>query len=101
MYITVNIIWQFLAVRSNFCATQSIPGISRGRLTCERISAAVCPRMWWDERFANFDGAVIEAEGQLRSAASTNLAASLALESEYVRCEQHRVLLLDPATICS
>ncbi len=42
--------------------------------------------MWWDERFASFDGAVTEADSQAKSPSSKQLTASIALDSAYVRC---------------
>jgi len=45
--------------------------------------------MWWDDRFASFDGAVIESDIQAKSASSTQLTASIALESAYVRYAFH------------
>ncbi|DBA82917.1 TPA: hypothetical protein ACH3X1_006707 [Trebouxia sp. C0004] len=41
--------------------------------------------MWWDERFASFDGAVVESDSQEKSPFSKQLTASIALESAYVR----------------
>lgn len=41
--------------------------------------------MWWDERFASFDGAVIESDSQAKSPSSKQLTASVALDSAYVR----------------
>lgn len=41
--------------------------------------------MWWDERFAAFEGAVTEVDEQSRTAAGTHLSATIALESAYVR----------------
>ncbi|DBB15952.1 hypothetical protein WJX82_005797 [Trebouxia sp. C0006] len=41
--------------------------------------------MWWDERFASFDGAVIESDSQAKSPSSKQLSASIALDSAYVR----------------
>lgn len=41
--------------------------------------------MWWDERFAAFEGAVTEVDEQSRTAAGTQLSATIALESAYVR----------------
>lgn len=42
--------------------------------------------MWWDERFASFDGAVTESDSQAKSPSSKQLSASIALDSAYVRC---------------
>ncbi len=41
--------------------------------------------MWWDERFASFDGAVTESDSQAKPS-SQQLTASIALDSAYVRC---------------
>lgn len=41
--------------------------------------------MWWDERFASFDGAVVESDSQAKPAASKQLTAYISLESAYVR----------------
>ena len=42
--------------------------------------------MWWDERFASFDGAVIESDSQAKLPSRQQLSASIALDSAYVRC---------------
>lgn len=41
--------------------------------------------MWWDERFANFDGDVTPAPEVEGSSDKPSLTASVALESTYVR----------------
>ena len=50
---------------------------------------ALLLRMWWDERFASFDGAVIESDSQAKSPSSKQLTASVALDSAYVRYAFH------------
>ena len=40
--------------------------------------------MWWDERFANFDGDVTPA-AEVEDLSESSLTASVALESTYVR----------------
>ncbi|KAL3152686.1 hypothetical protein ABBQ38_012281 [Trebouxia sp. C0009 RCD-2024] len=41
--------------------------------------------MWWDERFANFDGDVTPNQTCAASASTSSLTASVALESTYIR----------------
>ena len=47
--------------------------------------------MWWDERFIDFDGDV--SETWIPKPASTDLTATIALESDYTRYDKTRIII--------
>lgn len=47
--------------------------------------------MWWDERFVDFDGDLSEV--WVPKPASTDLTATIALESDYIRYDKIRIII--------